>query len=128
MTITEILALIFVIAIVLKLLMLLCCQKKAYKKAKYFLERPKTAIFLSLVVLVVAGYFLFQEMSVIQVAAAAWIVLAIESILFFACDQLDEMKEVYKKAFTKKGFLKRNWFGAILMLIIAFWLGLKLFV
>jgi len=127
MTITEILALIFVIAIVLKLLMLLCCQKKSYKKAKYFLERPKTAIFLSLVVLVVAGYFLFQEMSVIQVAAAAWIVLAIEAILFFACDQLDDMKEVYKKAFTKKGFLKRNWFGAILMVIVAFWLVLELF-
>ena len=127
MTITEILALLFVIATVLKLLMLLCCQKRAYKKAKYFLERPKTAIFLSLVVLVVVGYYLFQEMSVIQVVAAAWIVLAIEAIIFFSCDQLGDMKEMYKKAFQRRGFLKRNWFGAIIMLIIAFWIVLKLF-
>ena len=128
MTITEILALIFVIAVVLKMAMLLLGQKSSYRKAKYFLNRPKTSIFLSIVLIIVVGYFLFQEMSVVQIVAAAWIVLAIEAILFFSCDQLEDMKEVYKTAFMKKGFLKRNWFGAIIMLIIAFWVALKLFV
>jgi hypothetical protein len=127
MTIIEILALIFVIALALKLLMLIWAQKFSYKKAKYFLDRPRASVFLSLVLLVVLGYFLFQEMTTVQVAAAALFVLLLEAVAFFSCSHLENMKETYKKAFMSKGLIKKNWFAAIVWLIFAFWVVLKIF-
>ena len=127
MTITDILALLFVIAVVVKLLALVFAQKFCYKKAKYFMNRPMLSTILSTILLVVVGYFLFKEMSTVQVVAAAWFLLLLESITFFTCSNLEDVKEVYRKAFMSKSIIRKNWFSAVVWLILVFWVLLKLF-
>ncbi len=128
MSITEILAVLFIAVFFLRVAMLLWGQKFYYKLTKTVLDNQRLFTVLSVILLIVAGYYLFQEMSTIQVAAAAVFIYLFEAVSFFTYSHYEEMTELKKKVLLNRTLVKKNWFTFILWTIFAFWVILKLIV
>jgi hypothetical protein len=126
MSIIEILAVVFIAAFFLRVAMLLWGQKYYYKLTKTVMENQKLFTVVSILLLLGAGYYLFQEMSTIQVAAAAVFVYLFEAVSFFTYSHYDELAELKKKVLLNRTIVKKNWFTFILWTIFAFWVILKL--
>jgi hypothetical protein len=126
MSIIEILAVVFIAAFFLRVSMLLWGQRYYYKLTKTVMENQKLFTVISVILLLVAGYYLFQEMSTIQVAAAAVFIYLFEAVSFFTYSHYDELIELKKKVLLNRTIVKKNWFTFILWTIFAFWVILKL--
>ena len=123
-----ILAIVFVVVFFAELMMLLFNQKKCYRICKQVMEHEVLLTVLSILALLLVGYFLFQELNPIKVAAAAVFVLLLEAVTFFTHSHLEDMKELKQKMLVSKNLLRRNWFAALLWTLFALWVILRLVV
>lgn len=126
MMIVEILAIVFVAAFFLKLLTLVLSQKTSYKYVKMVLENRKTFTVLSVLLLLVVGYYLFQEVSQVDVAAAAIFILLLEAVTFLTHSNYDELKDATKKVMVTKNLAMKNWFSLFLWTLFAAWVITRL--
>ncbi|MEM4230299.1 MAG: hypothetical protein QXF25_00250 [Candidatus Pacearchaeota archaeon] len=122
----EILAIVFLAVFFLKIGMLLFDQKKCFKICKNVLEHEVVMTVLSLLAVLLVSYFLFQEMSQVEVAAAAVFIMLLEAVTFFTHSHYEDMKELKQKMMASKNLLKRNWFAAVLWTLFALWVILRL--
>lgn len=128
MMVVEVLAIIFVVFALLTIGILLTRQKSCYNITKKTLKHRKLFGVLAVLILLVVGLFLFQEMNAIQIAAAAVFVLLLEAVSFFTCSNYDELVEMKKKELLKKDIVKKNWFSALLWTLFALFVLYKLVV
>ncbi len=126
MTISEILAIVFVAGFFIKLLTLILSQKTLNKYMKLVFDNRKTFTVLSVLVLLVVGYYLFQEVSQVDVAAAAVFILMLEAVSFLTHSNFDEMKETSRKIMATKNLALKNWFSLFLWTLFAVWVITRL--
>ncbi|MBW2992757.1 hypothetical protein KY345_06080 [Candidatus Woesearchaeota archaeon] len=122
MTPVEIIALVFAVAILLKALMFLLIKGKPYMKLidKVF-EKKALMPVLVLVLLVIVGYYLLLEMSIVQIYAAGLFGILVYGLALV----------LYPKALTKfmKAVLKNKsklWLSVVIWVVLAVWVLLKL--
>ena len=122
----EILAIVFVVAFFVKLAMLMFGQKKCYRICKNVMEHEMAFTVLSILAFLLVGYFLFQDMSPVEIAAVAIFVFLFEVVTFFTHSHYEDMKELKLKMLVSKNLLRRNWFAALLWTLFAVWVLLNL--
>ena len=111
MTPIEIIALITAIVIIVKALILIAKPKSINKFIDKFFKSKAIPIFYLLLFLIV-GYFLIQELTIVQIAAA----LTLSSLF------IGMMYSMYHKEmaeFAKKMYNKKNWLVIFIMFLIA---------
>lgn len=123
MNAVEIIALIFALIIVLKLIMLFTVNTKFLIK---FIEKMyKNQTFLlvfALMLLVVLGYFLLQTMTIVQIFAASMFGVIVYglALLSYSKTMIKLMKEVLKEK-------KKLWLSLTVWLVLVVWVFIKLF-
>ena len=118
----EIIALIFAIAVIVKLIFFLAAPKAMMKWVKYVTKSAYVLTVVYLVALVVVGYFVFAEMSVIQVVAGGMFILPLFALTMAAYPKMFEtlVSEMMKN-------LKKSWLPWLLWVALALWVLYALF-
>jgi hypothetical protein len=128
MNIVAILAILFAAVVLIKVVMTIFGQKQCYRICKNLMEHEVAMTVISILVLLLVGYFLFQELSPLEVAAAAVFVFLLEAVTLFTHSHYEEIKEFKKKVLMSKNLARRNWFALFLWALFALWVILRLVV
>jgi hypothetical protein len=123
MNAVEIIALIFAIIVLIKIpLLFIVDTKKMMKLAKAMFKKPVYMSLVFVVFLGVIGYFLLQQMTIVQITAAALFGMILYGMILI---QFPEFMKYAEKILKN---MKRSWFPILLMLILAIWVLIELFV
>jgi hypothetical protein len=117
MTPIEIFALVFSVAVLLKIIVIFVDARKWIHIAESFFKKPSLLTVLYVVAAVVVGYYLFQSLSIIQITAVMLFTMLLVgmSILAYPGPILKMSKEILKK----KDVIKRNWLSLLIWAVIA---------
>jgi len=126
MTPIEIMAFIAAVIVPIKIIMILKGQKFWFETVtkKYWGDAVVTTI-LSLLVVVVTLYYLLQELTIIQIWAAALFTMALVSLALAPFSKW--MLGVEKKWFTETNVLKTGWVAGLVWLALIVWVLTALF-
>ncbi len=121
----EIIALVLVIITFLKLLIISVKQRAWYKFTKAIYSRPAALRWISLILAVIVGYYVIQELSITQI----WAVIAFVVLLMTigVAEYSTEMLELAEKIFRKKNVLKRARLAVAIWVVLGLWLLKELF-
>lgn len=120
----EIIALVFAIAVLLKIVIVLVNRDSYVSFAKTIYKSPKILMFAELVLAAIILYYLLMELSIVQIFAA--IVLgALLTGVSFAVYAKEIMPAVLRA--VKKDALKRAWLVIIVWLALMAWVLYALF-
>ena len=125
MTPIEIIALIFVIVAILKLIVLFVAVKpaKAMKIAKpLWTQHPAVVHIVGIALLAVLGYFLLQELSIVQLVAAMFF-----GFLLMAMFLMPYTKSVLKLAEEILKNKCKAWLAWLIILVMSLWVLKELF-
>lgn len=125
MTPIEIIALVFAIVAILKLLVLFIAVKpaKAMKIAKpMWTAHPAIVHVVGIVLLAVLGYYLLQELSIVQLVAAMFF-----GFLLMAMFLMPYTKSVLKLAEEVLKNKGKAWLGWLIVIVLSLWVLKELF-
>jgi hypothetical protein len=126
LTYIEILALIFSLAILFKLLMLIFSRNSWMSIIKRLYTKKKILFLVEIGLAAVVMYFLLQSLTLIEIMASIFLGAFLTGITFV--DFSEEVLPSMLKVFEKKKFLKRSVIPIIIWLALAIWILLKIFV
>lgn len=126
MTPIKIMAFIAAIIVPIKIIMLLRSQKSWFNTVtKRFWGNATVTTILLLIVVVVTLYYLLQELTIVQIWAAALFTMALTALGLAPFSKY--MLDVEKKWFTETNVLKTGWVAAIVWLVLIIWVLYALF-
>jgi hypothetical protein len=124
MTPVEIIALIFALVVLLKMVLLLFIKPDAMLKlAEKMFKRKGFMIALFLVLIVVLGAFLLGEMSIVQIMAAGLFGIFVYALIFALYPE--EYLKLVKATMHQK---KKAWLYFVVWVVLALWVLYALFV
>ncbi len=116
MTPIEILALIFAVLVLFKLILIIFNPKLRVRIGEAFLNKnPATLTIVFLAVTAISGYYVFSSFSIVDVAAIMMLTSALMGIFFIQYPQI--MRQFLKESLSED-FLRKNW------LLFLIWAGL----
>ena len=126
----EIIALIFIVAAVLKIVVILVAPKSYLGFAK---KVWSNALVMSVIMLALAGvvlYYLLQTLSIVQIVAAGMFIALLVGVGF--APYASHLLKIYEKKIGNGRFLRENWLYLLVWLGLMGWalyelLGLELF-
>lgn len=124
----QVLAIVFVAVLAIKIIMTIFGQKQCYRICKNLMEHEVVVTVISILALLLVGYFLFQEMSPVEVAAAAVFIMLLGVVTLFTHSHYEDIKEFKKKVLISKNLARRNWFALFLWALFTLWVILRLVV
>ncbi len=119
MTPVEIIALIFCIAILVKILVVAINPKSWFKFGKKIWKSPSFGI-IYFILAVIVFYLLIKEITVVQILASVAFVVLLMGLQFSRYSK-DVMEFAQKLARNKKEIWKKNWIYVIIWVILAVW-------
>ncbi|MBS3090226.1 hypothetical protein J4433_00470 [Candidatus Pacearchaeota archaeon] len=120
MTPIEILALIFAIGILVKIIAVLVNPKSNLKLAEMMLEGTGVLRIIYLILLAITGYYLLLELNIIQISAVMLFALILVALAFIPYNKhVLEIRREHAK--SRKKFLKQNWLQLVIGAAIAIW-------
>lgn len=120
----EILALILVILIAIKLFVLYVKQRAWLNFTKKLYSNPQTFTIVSLILAIIVGYFVFQELTIVQ---AFGVMLFLTLLMGIGVAQFkDDMFEFADKIYKRK-LLKRARLVTIIWIVLSLWVLWELF-
>ncbi|MBU1129006.1 MAG: hypothetical protein KJ949_00040 [Nanoarchaeota archaeon] len=124
MNAVEILALIFAIAVILKMAVILISRKSFGKFAKSIYSKPALLFVIELVLGVIVFYYLLQTLSIVTIMACVLLGALLTGMSFaFFTKELSPMISKIMKA----NVLKKIWFLMLIWLALAIWVLIALF-
>jgi len=123
MTPIEIIATIFGVAVVIKMLFFLFAPKELIKFTKPFLQFFKKNHMISTVIMLIIGgilaNYIFAVMGIVEVAA----VMMLTSILYglTIMNFMDKYLDKVVREMTKKGAINKIWLPVLIWLILGIW-------
>ena len=122
----EILALIFSILILVKILAAFINPKSNLKLAEMMLEGTGVLRVIYLVLLAVVGYYLLWELTIIQISAVMLFALILVALVFIPYHKhaLEIGRDLVK---SRKKMLKHNWLQMLIWAAIAVWTLVAIF-
>ncbi len=118
MTPIEILALVFSIAVIAKLLIIFVNKDSWKKFVSKIYSRPGTLIAIELIFAAIVLYYLLQELTIVQIAACI-LLSALLTGMTFATYSKEIIPSMLKT--LKKGTLKKAWLPIVVWLALAIW-------
>jgi len=119
MTALEILALIFAIWVIIKISILLIAPKGFLKFSERVLKNINLLTVIYLVIAIIFGYFIFQSLSIIEVAATMMFTAALVGLGFVPLFKYMNVSRFYSDI-IKEGIFVKFWLSVIIWLFIAF--------
>ena len=125
MTPIEIIALIFALAVLIKLIVVIFSPKKWMKFAESWLKMGTGLMIIYLIAAIVIGYFLLQSLTIVQIAAAMLFTAMLMGVgvMMYPGPVLKLGKEIL----NKKNVVKKNWLSLLIWIILAIWVLYALF-
>ncbi len=121
----EIIALIFAILIIVKLLFVLFSPKSWFNFAKKIYGSPRVLVIVELILVLIIFYYLLQSLSIVQIMAAV-VLGALLTGMGFAVYAKETMAWS-NKLMKQKGLLKKAWLPVLIWLILVIWTLIALF-
>ena len=119
MTPLEIIALIFAILAIVKMLVLLIDHKKWMKVPDFFVEHARLFGLLYLALAILVGYFLFVEIGVVNLFVAVLFAALIIALTWITdANALERILAPYK-SMTRAEFLKKYWIELVVWFVFA---------
>lgn len=114
----EVMTVILSVFVLIKLVVLAIDPKKWMKFAEKLLSRKGWVQAIYLVLVLVAGYYLFQYLTIVEVLATVAFVSLLIALAFIPYS--DRLLAIYKKT-DMKGMLLKSWLPTIIWLILIVW-------
>jgi len=124
-TALEVIALIFAIGIIVKLVMFLFAKSTVKNMFDWWMKRANLLMLIYIIGIIIFGYYVFRDMSVIQVVAAGMFILCLMGLTLISSDK-NTLKKVGKKMISKAG-VKKTIVIWILWVALAVWVLYVLF-
>jgi len=121
----EILALIFVIAGLIKLLVLLIIPKSWTSFVKNLYKRPNLLLGVELILTVIVLYYLIQYLSIIQIIGGVILGALLTGMTFAAYGK--ELTPFITKLFNKGNLFRKAWLPMLIWLALIIWVLQALF-
>ncbi|MDO8538485.1 MAG: hypothetical protein Q7S21_06375 [archaeon] len=126
MTPIELLALVFSVLVLVKLIVALVKPKARINVAKKVYSNPMLISIVFLVLALICGYFIFAELSVVQVAAVMLFTSLLIGLTYAPYSQA--MIKVFEEIpLNGKQLFKKNWISIIIFVAISLWVIYLLF-
>ena len=121
MTPIEIIALIFIVIAIVKMVSVFINPKPGLNFAKKFTGSPMLLMIIDLIIGGVILYYLLQELTIIHIIAVMFFTVMLVKIAFMPF--IGEMLSVTDKI-LKKGLVKKSWLYLLVWTVLLLW-GLK---
>ena len=117
----EILALIVAIAALLKLIILVIAPQSIANISAGLLEKPGALKIIYLIILLITGYLILQEFTIVQIMAVSLPMLALVgfSIMAYSGSLAPAIREDLAK--PKGEIFKKNWLPIIIWIVVSVW-------
>ena len=126
MTPIKIIALVFVIFALVKLIVI-CINPISWKGVvKKFYSKPLLTTALALIVALIILRYLLQEMTIVQIFASMTFMMALMMVQFAAFGK--EIIELSDKYFEDRNLIKKAWLAISIWIILMIWVLIELFV
>ena len=126
MTPVKIIALVFIVFVLVKLLVI-CIDPASWKSViKAIYVKPLYTICLSLIAASVVLTFLLQEMTIVQIFAAMTFMMALMMVQFAALG--NDIVELSDRFFNDRNIIKKIWLSLSIWGVLIVWVLYELFV
>ncbi|MFH1365314.1 MAG: hypothetical protein ABIH28_01905 [archaeon] len=125
MTPVEIIALVLIIAGLVKMLVILLSPGKWMGFAKKVYAKPKLMSFVFLILAAIVFYYLMQELSIVQILAASAFTALLLGIGL--APHVKILLKKYEEQIKRGKILKENWLYALAWLALMLWGAKELF-
>ncbi|MBS3088656.1 hypothetical protein J4402_02640 [Candidatus Pacearchaeota archaeon] len=120
----EVIALIFIIFALVKMIVLIVSPSAWIKLTKKIWANASMMRLVGLVLAVVVLFFLLTEMTIVQIVAAA-VFMALLAMVGLA-SEVEFLLKKYRARMASKSFWKEHWLYALIWLVLIIWTGKEL--
>ena len=121
----EIIALIVIIAAVVKMLVLLTNPAKWMNLAKSVYKRPRTVSLVSLILAAIVLYYLLQELTIVQIIATVAFTALL--VLISLASEVDSFIKKYEAKIKNGTLWQEYWLYALIWIVLLAWAAYALF-
>lgn len=128
MTPIEVLAAIFAVLVLIKLLLSVINPQIRVRMAETFLNRNNTAILtiIYLILTAVTGYYVLSSLTIVEAAAAMMLLSGLMGIFFVQYPEI--MRKLLRESLkSRQDFLRKNWLSFAIWGLFAIWALYEIF-
>jgi len=120
MTAIEVLATIFAVIVLIKVIILFFSPKSILPATKILIKGNAVFKIIYLVLALIVGYYILQSLSIVEISAVFLLYALLIGLVFipYAKSMINLTKAMVK---NKTKFLSKNWLIVLIMLIISLW-------
>jgi len=122
----KIIALVFVVFALLKLVVILINPLSWKPVIKACYSRPQYTQLIALIVGIIILHFLLKELTIVQIFASMTFMMALMMVQFAAYGK--ELINFTDKFFEDRNVLKKAWFSIMIWILLMIWVVVELFV